>query len=364
MPAIDIMASQSESNETPTEGHSNVLSRALTRLSSIARTSTIPENEESIGNDLDWAKMPEVQMLEQALEKNTPVHRKLGLTWTNLTVSGLGADSSFHENVVSQFLPARLKGGNTTPTNKTILSNSHGCVKPGEMLLVLGRPGAGCSTLLNVLGNQRDGYTQIEGQVKYGSMDHKEALKYRGQIITNSEDDIFFPTLTAAQTMDFATRMKVANHTPSGHKSREDARIVTRDFLFQLLSISHTANTRVGNEFIRGVSGGERKRISIIEAMATRGSIYCWDNPSKGLDANTALQYVKVVRQMTDLFGLASVVTLYQAGNGIYELFDKVLVLDQGKQIYYGPMKEARPFMEQLGFICADGANIADFLAG
>ncbi|CEL10431.1 hypothetical protein ASPCAL13550 [Aspergillus calidoustus] len=358
------MASQSESNETPTEGHSNVLSRALTRLSSIARTSTIPENEESIGNDLDWAKMPEVQMLEQALGKNTPVHRKLGLTWTNLTVSGLGADSSFHENVVSQFLPARLKGGNTTPTNKTILSNSHGCVKPGEMLLVLGRPGAGCSTLLNVLGNQRDGYTQIEGQVKYGSMDHKEALKYRGQIITNSEDDIFFPTLTAAQTMDFAARMKVANHTPSGHKSREDARIVTRDFLFQLLSISHTANTRVGNEFIRGVSGGERKRISIIEAMATRGSIYCWDNPSKGLDANTALQYVKVVRQMTDLFGLASVVTLYQAGNGIYELFDKVLVLDQGKQIYYGPMKEARPFMEQLGFICADGANIADFLAG
>ena len=67
---------------------------------------------------------------------------------------------------------------------------------------------------------------------------------------------------------------------------------------------------------------------------------------------------------MTDVLGLASIVTLYQAGNGIYQLFDKVLVLDEGKEVYYGPMKEARPFMESMGFICADGANVADFLTG
>lgn len=67
---------------------------------------------------------------------------------------------------------------------------------------------------------------------------------------------------------------------------------------------------------------------------------------------------------MTDVLGLSSIVTLYQAGNGIYNLFDKVLVLDEGKEIYYGPMKEARPFMESLGFLCADGANVADFLTG
>tara|TARA_R110002060_G_scaffold60153_1_gene69888 strand:- start:2224 stop:2445 length:222 start_codon:yes stop_codon:yes gene_type:complete len=67
---------------------------------------------------------------------------------------------------------------------------------------------------------------------------------------------------------------------------------------------------------------------------------------------------------MTTIFGLSTVVTIYQAGNGIYDLFDKVLVLDEGKQIYYGPLKEARPFMENLGFVCADGANVADFLTG
>lgn len=73
---------------------------------------------------------------------------------------------------------------------------------------------------------------------------------------------------------------------------------------------------------------------------------------------------MKAIRALTDVLGLASIVTLYQAGNGIYNLFDKVLVLDEGKQIYYGPMKEARPFMEDAGFICSDGANVADYLTG
>ncbi|KAG5933400.1 hypothetical protein E4U59_006897 [Claviceps monticola] len=123
--------------------------------------------------------------------------------------------------------------------------------------------------------------------------------------------------------------------------------------------------TRVtGDAFMRGVSGGERKRVSIIECLASRGSVFCWDNSTRGLDASNALEYAKAIRAMTDVLGLASVVTLYQAGNGIYNLFDKVLVLDQGKQIFYGPMSRARSFMEQLGFVCDDGANVADFLTG
>lgn len=67
---------------------------------------------------------------------------------------------------------------------------------------------------------------------------------------------------------------------------------------------------------------------------------------------------------MTDELGLTTIVTLYQAGNGIYDLFDKVLVLDEGEQVYYGPKEQARPFMEAQGFICNDAANVADFLTG
>lgn len=78
----------------------------------------------------------------------------------------------------------------------------------------------------------------------------------------------------------------------------------------------------------------------------------------------TALEWAKALRAMTDVLGLSTIVTLYQAGNGIYELFDKVLVLDEGKEIFYGPMKDARPFMEGLGFVCEDAANTSDFLTG
>jgi ABC-type multidrug transport system ATPase subunit len=67
---------------------------------------------------------------------------------------------------------------------------------------------------------------------------------------------------------------------------------------------------------------------------------------------------------LTDIFFLASVLTLYQAGNGIYNLFDKVLVIDEGEEIYYGPMMKARPFLESLGFYSNDGANVADYLTG
>lgn len=180
----------------------------------------------------------------------------------------------------------------------------------------------------------------------------------------NTEEELFFPTLTVGQTMDFATRMKVPHHLPSNSTSPEEYQKASRDFLLRSMGIEHTHDTKVGNEYVRGVSGGERKRVSIIETMATRGSVFCWDNSTRGLDASTALEYVKCVRAMTDVLGLTSIVTLYQAGNGIYDLFDKVLVLEEGKQIYYGPTAQAQRFMEGLGFVCTPGANVGDYLTG
>jgi ATP-binding cassette subfamily G (WHITE) protein 2 (SNQ2) len=86
--------------------------------------------------------------------------------------------------------------------------------------------------------------------------------------------------------------------------------------------------------------------------------------PTTGLDASTALQWAQAVRTITDVLGLTSIITLYQAGNGIYDLMDDVLVLDLGKQIYYGPREQARPFMESLGFEYTPGANVGDMLTG
>lgn len=85
--------------------------------------------------------------------------RKLGVTWKDLTVKVVPADAVLQENVLSQFnIPQQIKEGRHKPGLKTILNSSSGCVKPGEMLLVLGRPGSGCTTLLKMLANKRKGY--------------------------------------------------------------------------------------------------------------------------------------------------------------------------------------------------------------
>ncbi|KAI6762380.1 hypothetical protein HG530_008360 [Fusarium avenaceum] len=311
---------------------------------------------------MSWHMASEVQMIQARDEESGEKPKKLGVSWTNLKVTGVSADATFNENVLSQLYPFH-KTDKTEPI-KTILENSNGCVKPGEMLLVLGRPGSGCTTLLSVLANNRRGYKEVTGDVHYGNMNADEAKQYRGQIIMNTEEEIFFPSLSVEATIDFAARMKVPFHLPSGVKTHEDYAQFYKDFLLRSVGISHTAHTKVGDAFVRGVSGGERKRVSILEVLATRGSVFCWDNSTRGLDASTALEWIKAIRVMTDILGLTTIVTLYQAGNGIYEHFDKVLVLDEGKQIFYGPQRDAVPFMEDLGFLRDGGSNRGDFLTG
>lgn len=103
----------------------------------------------------------------------------------------------------------------------------------------------------------------------------------------NTEEELFFPSLTVGQTMDFATRLKVPFHLPQGISSQDEFRSENRDFLLEAMGIEHTVGTKVGDAFIRGVSGGERKRVSLIECLATRASVFCWDNSTRGLDAST-----------------------------------------------------------------------------
>jgi hypothetical protein len=203
-----------------------------------------------------WHMAPELRQIRERDEAGGEKPKMLGVGWQNLTVTGVGGDATFNENVVSQL--SLFHRGNKGSKTKTIIDNSFGCVKPGEMLLVLGRPGAGCTSLLNVLSNNRLGYKEVTGDVSFGSMSAKEAKQYRGQIVMNTEEEIFFPTLTVEDTIDFAARMKVPYHQPPGITTHEEYVQSYKDFLLRSVGISHTARTKVGDAFIRGVSGGER----------------------------------------------------------------------------------------------------------
>ncbi|KAH7930451.1 hypothetical protein BV22DRAFT_1028421 [Leucogyrophana mollusca] len=304
-------------------------------------------------------------------------HKHVGVTWEDLEVKVMGgADhkvSLAHAvinffmtplmwiwGVISSFLPSKQF------TTRTILHKSSGVLKPGEMCLVLGCPGAGCSTFLKTIANQRDDYASVTGDVRYAGINAEEMAKfYKGEVVYNQEDDIHISTLTVAQTLSFALSTKTPG--PNGrlpNVSRKEFDELVQDSLLKMLNISHTSQTLVGDEFVRGVSGGERKRVSIAEMMATRARVQCWDNSTRGLDASTALDFARSLRIMTDILGQTTFVSLYQAGEGIYDLFDKVLILDKGRQVYYGPPTEARAYFETLGYKPLPRQSTADYLTG
>lgn len=209
----------------------------------------------------------------------------------------------FHENVISQFnAPQQLRESRQARSlERTIIDKSFGCVRPGEMLLVLARPGGGATTLLRLLSNQRKGYTSIEGDVRFGTLSPKEIKGFRGQVVMNGEEvstkrhcrrailicdlvyqELFFPSMTVGQTIAFATAVKTPADAMRTRQSKQEWRTRMSDFLLRSMGIAHTKDTKLGNEYIRGVSGGERKRVSIIEVLATKASVFCWDNSTRG----------------------------------------------------------------------------------
>ncbi|KAJ7897281.1 pleiotropic drug resistance ABC transporter [Mycena olivaceomarginata] len=237
----------------------------------------------------------------------------------------------------------------TEGPTRTILHKQSGMLKSGEMCLVLGCPGSGCTTFLKAIANDRDTFGSVLGEVLYQGIDAETMQKYyKGEVVFNQEDDVHIATLTVAQTLAFALSTKTPG--PNGRLpgvSRKEFDAEVQDMLLRMLNISHTKQTLVGDEFVRGVSGGERKRVSIAEMMATRARAQAWDNSTRGLDASTALDFAKSLRIMTDILGQTTFVTLYQAGEGIYDLFDK-----------------ARGYFESLGYKPLPRQSTADYLTG
>ena len=142
---------------------------------------------------------------------------------------------------------------------------------------------------------------------------------FRGEVIYQAETDVHFPNLTVGQTLLFSALGRTpANRLPG--VSRKLYTTHLRDVVMAIFGISHTVNTRVGNDFIRGVSGGERKRVSIAEVTLNQSSIQCWDNSTRGLDSATALEFVRVLRLSTELGHTAAAVAIYQASQAAYDV--------------------------------------------
>ncbi|PGH02182.1 hypothetical protein AJ80_08905 [Polytolypa hystricis UAMH7299] len=289
-----------------------------------------------------------------------------GLSFKDLHVYGYGSPTDFQMSVGNAFLklPAlvhSLFGGRKQRID--ILHGLDGLVRSGETLAVLGPPGSGCSTLLRTIAGDTHGFkVGSESFVNYqGISPEKMRTWFRGEAIYTAEVDDHFPMLSVGDTLYFAALARAPYQLP-GNISRQDYARHLRDVIMAMFGIGHTVDTRVGNDFVRGVSGGERKRVTIAEAALSYAPLQCWDNSTRGLDSANAIEFCRTLRTQSDVFGTASCVAIYQAPQEAYNTFDKVTVLYEGRQIFFGKTDTAKAYFENLGFLCPGSQTTPDFL--
>ncbi|KAF6823067.1 ABC-2 type transporter [Colletotrichum plurivorum] len=240
--------------------------------------------------------------------------------------------------------------------SRTLLHGFSGTLDGGEMLLVIGKPGSGCTTFLKTLANMHGEYKAVSGRLEYGGRPAGASDPDPVRVTYCEEEDSHLPTLTVAQTLRFAIR---STWDLKASSTTIDAAV---NLLARCVGLYKVLGTRVGNATIRGVSGGERRRVSLAESMATLPDVLCLDNPTNGLDSSTALDFIRTMREFTTQRGCSTAMSVYQAGDSMVPLFDKVLLINGGCQIFYGKASEVKQYFEDLGFVCPERTTITDFL--
>lgn len=225
--------------------------------------------------------------------------RVAGVALKNLNVVGYGSPVDYQMSVGNALLKVptlarQWLGGKKQKID--ILRDIDGLLLPGEQLCVLGPPGSGCSTLLKTIAQETYGFEVTpDSYINYQGITSKQmSANFRGEAIYTAEVDAHYPQLVVGDTLYFAALARTPREIPGG-MNREEYASHLRDVIMSTFGIGHTINTKVGNDFIRGVSGGERKRVTIAEAALSYAPLQCWDNSTRGLDSANAVVRVYLV---------------------------------------------------------------------
>jgi ATP-binding cassette subfamily G (WHITE) protein 2 (PDR) len=293
----------------------------------------------------------------------------LGVAYKNLRAYGTATDADYQANfgnAVGKYVGRAfdiISGRAKRQEQFDILKPMDGVIKPGELTVVLGRPGAGCLTFLKTIAAQTYGFhIDRESQILYKGLTPKEISKhYRADVVYCAETENHFPHLTVGQTLEFAARLRTPQTRPDG-VTREQYATHMASVIMATYGLLHTRNTKVGNDYVRGVSGGERKRVSIAEVALNHSALQCWDNSTRGLDSATALEFVNALKCSAQVMGATPLVAIYQCSQDAFDLFDKVILMYEGYQIYLGGCARAREFFQEMGYECPPRQVTADYL--
>ncbi|KAG5566573.1 hypothetical protein RHGRI_002206 [Rhododendron griersonianum] len=267
-----------------------------------------------------------------------------------------------------------------------ILKDVSGVIKPSRMTLLLGPPGSGKTTLLQALAGKSDDSLRVTGNVTYCGHEFKEFVPQRTSAYI-SQHDLHYGEMTVRETLDFSgrclgvgTRYEMLAELSRREKEagiKPDAEIdafmkatavagqetsLITDYVLKILGLDICADIMVGDDMRRGISGGQKKRVTTGEMLVGPAKAFFMDEISTGLDSSTTFQITKFMRQMVHIMDVTMVISLLQPAPETFDLFDDIILLSEGQIVYQGPRENILEFFEYTGFICPQRKGIADFL--
>ncbi|KAF7806336.1 ABC transporter G family member 32 [Senna tora] len=268
----------------------------------------------------------------------------------------------------------------------TILGDISGIIRPSRLTLLLGPPSSGKTTLLLALSGRLGPGLQMSGSITYNGHGLNEFVPQKTSAYV-SQLDHHVAEMTVRETLEFAARCQgvgfkydmllelARREKNAGIKPDEDLDIFMKslalgaqetnlvvDYIMKILGLDSCGDTLVGDEMLKGISGGQKKRLSTGELLVGPARVLFMDEISNGLDSSTTYQIIRYLRHSTRALDATTIISLLQPAPETYELFDDVILLCEGQIVYQGPREAALDFFKLMGFKCPKQKNVADFL--
>ncbi|KAI5651241.1 hypothetical protein M9H77_37246 [Catharanthus roseus] len=268
----------------------------------------------------------------------------------------------------------------------TILKDASGIIKPSRMTLLLGPPSSGKTTLLLALAGKLDNTLKVRGNITYNGHRLNEFVPQKTSAYI-SQNDVHVGEMTVKETLDFSARCQGVGSryellSELARREREagifpEAEVdlfmkatamqglesnLNTDYTLRILGLDVCKDTIVGDEMIRGISGGQKKRVTTGEMIVGPTKTLFMDEISTGLDSSTTFQIVKCLQQIVHLTEATVLMSLLQPAPETFDLFDDIILLSEGQIVYQGPREHVLEFFESCGFKCPERKGTADFL--
>ncbi|RLN86760.1 hypothetical protein BBJ28_00020430, partial [Nothophytophthora sp. Chile5] len=290
-------------------------------------------------------------------------------------------DGSKHElPTIPNELMKTFMGPKKRTVRKEVLKNVTGFFTPGKITLLLGQPGSGKSALLKMLSGRfpMSKNITVEGDVSFNNVPREKIVKTLPQFVAYvNQRDKHSPTLTVKETLEFAHAFCGGELTKRGegmlskgspHENTEALEAAKTIFahypeiIIEQLGLQNCQDTIVGDAMTRGISGGERKRVTTGEMEFGMKYVTLMDEISTGLDSAAAFDIIKTQRCVARKLRKTVVIALLQPSPEIFSLFDDVMILNEGELMYHGPCNKVEGYFESLGFSCPPERDISDYL--